>query len=106
VASGSNRCFHRQQSARYRAFAFLAPLAGNGRLLSLTDRLRTTLRGLADFCKTYEKQYGFAINALQAYNGAKNNPSQRYAKNVLVMRENFKQIALQHGACGRYRRCS
>jgi hypothetical protein len=39
--------------------------------------------GLTDFCKTYEKQYGSASKVLQAYNGAKHNPSQRQAENFL-----------------------
>jgi soluble lytic murein transglycosylase-like protein len=66
----------------------------------LTSKVRLNVTAGIRIYKTYEKQYGSAAKALQAYNGAKHDPSQRYAKNVLAMREDFKQMALRHGACG------
>jgi hypothetical protein len=66
----------------------------------LTSRVRLNVTAGIRIYKAYEKQYGSAVKALQAYNGAKHDPSQRYAKNVLAMREDFRKIALQHGACG------
>ncbi len=66
----------------------------------LTSKLRLNVTAGVRIYKAYEKQYGSAVKALQAYNGAKHDTTQRYAKNVLTMREDFRQMALQHGACG------
>lgn len=66
----------------------------------LTSRVRLNVTAGVRIYKAYEKQYGSAVKALQAYNGAKHDPSQRYAKKVLAMREDFQKMAAQHGACG------
>jgi len=66
----------------------------------LTSKVRLNVTAGVRIYKAYEKQYGSAVKALQAYNGARNDPSRRYAKNVLAMRADFKKMALQHGACG------
>lgn len=66
----------------------------------LTSRVRLNVTAGVRIYKAYEKQYGSAVKALQAYNGAKHDRSQRYAKKVLAMREDFKKMAVQHGACG------
>ena len=66
----------------------------------LTSGVRLNVTAGVRIYKAYEKQYGSAVKALQAYNGAKHDPAQRYAKKVLAMREDFRKMALQHGACG------
>ena len=43
--------------------------------------------------KQYEKQYGSRVKALQAYNGAKNDATSKYAKNVLALRDTFSAQA-------------
>lgn len=49
--------------------------------------------------KAYEKRYGSSIEALQAYNGARQDRTRRYAKKVLAMREDFRKLALPRDAC-------
>lgn len=66
---------------------------------ALTTKVKLNVTAGIKIYKAYEKQYGSSIKALQAYNGAKQDTSYRYAKKVLAMREDFKKMALQNLSC-------
>ena len=65
----------------------------------LTTKVQLNVTAGVRIYKAYEKQYGSAVKALQAYNGAKQDTSYRYARKVLAMREDFKELAVKSMAC-------
>ena len=65
----------------------------------LTARVRLNVTAGIRIYKGYEKQYGSPVKALQAYNGAKGDPSQRYARKVLSIRDDFRKAAMPFGSC-------
>jgi hypothetical protein len=65
----------------------------------LTTRVRLNVAAGIKIYKSYEKQYGSRVKALQAYNGARQDPSYAYANKVLGMREEFRNIVLLSEAC-------
>ncbi len=66
---------------------------------ALKSRVRLNVTAGIRIYKTYEKQYGSPVKALQAYNGARKDTSHRYARKVLAMREDLRKLAVPHGAC-------
>jgi soluble lytic murein transglycosylase-like protein len=67
------------------------------RLLTAGVKLNVTA-GIRIY-KAYEKQYGSPVKALQAYNGARNDASHRYARKVLSMRDGFRRVAMPYESC-------
>lgn len=66
---------------------------------ALQARVKLNVTAGIRIYKAYEKRYGSSIEALQAYNGARQDTSRRYARKVLAKREDFRKLALPRGAC-------
>ena len=65
----------------------------------LTARVKLNVTAGVRIYKAYEKQYGSPVKALQAYNGARNDASHRYARKVLSMREDLRRVAMPDRPC-------
>lgn len=65
----------------------------------LKSRVKLNVTAGIRIYKTYEKQYGSPVKALQAYNGARKDTSHRYARKVLAARQDLRRLAVPHGAC-------
>lgn len=75
------------------------------RNLRLTEKLlqsamRINVTAGVQIYKQYEKQYDSRAKALQAYNGAKNDTTMKYAKSVLALRDAFSAKAAASAGCG------
>jgi soluble lytic murein transglycosylase-like protein len=68
---------------------------------SLRSEIRVNVMAGIQIYKQYEKQYGSRAKALQAYNGAKNDATLKYAKNVLALRDAFSVQAAAPIGCNK-----